>query len=68
MERRPVSGRRKGVPAIDALEIVLCGVFAFRPANEEGLDVAFRYAPERQKLSIWKADDADAQRWENQPF
>ena len=68
MERRPVSGRRKGVPAIDALEIVLCGVFAFRPADEDGLDLAFQYSPVRQKLAIWKADDPEAERWANQPF
>ena len=68
MERRTVGRRRKGVPVIDALEIVLCGVAAFRPPDEEGLDLAFRYAPERQKLAIWKADDPEAERWENRPF
>jgi hypothetical protein len=51
-----------------ALEIVICGVAAFCPADEDGMDLAFRFAPERQKLAIWKADDPEAERWENQPF
>lgn len=51
-----------------ALEIVLCGVFAFRPTDEEGLDLAFRFTPVRQKLAIWRADDVEADRWENEPF
>jgi hypothetical protein len=68
VEGRTVGRRRKGVPAIDALEIVLCGTAAFCPSDEEGLDLAFRFSPERQKLAIWKADEPEAERWENQPF
>jgi hypothetical protein len=51
-----------------ALEIVLCGVFAFRPADEDGLDLEFRYSPERQKLALWRGDDPEADRWRNQTF
>lgn len=45
------------------LEIVLCGVFAFRPTDEEGLDIGFTWSPTRQRIAVWREDVPDAERW-----